>query len=395
MMGGAASTPEAFFAFQVVQLEYELLCRSDDISEKALKLHLESLFVTAQREFGLESPLECSEPACILMKLKRFESEEEAKKFCKQSVIDALAARERSKPKLVDSDYSKGFSGSAADTKAEKDFEKMMRDGGEEDEDAFPILKPPRILYSEQRDALEQAGSWCRELTTSGCYMYCHSLTRNIVSHRPEDYQDDDEAELHTQEGGDVEKDPANGLMSCLINDLPKVLEDLEKNGEERTPLLLDATEGSQCLTFYSMKANLEDVSNLVVPYSISGVKRSDVVEKCRRRLVGAIKSGSSFVLYLGGVHIEHANFKAKLCKKDTFPVEVFQQRGAKLLAPKTKPRYKLILREEDMEEGLGDVIARDGFQVLVVSTLSPYEYEERLQDCIPLGYMLPIYIHN
>ena len=40
-----------------------------------------------------------------------------------------------------------------------------MRDGGEEEEDGFPLLRPPRILFPEQREALLRAGSWCRELT--------------------------------------------------------------------------------------------------------------------------------------------------------------------------------------------------------------------------------------
>lgn len=196
--------------------------------------------------------------------------------------------------------------------------------------------------------------------------MYCHYLTRNIVSLRPDDYEDEAVATTGGDQGEEEVKDPANGLPSCHITDLPKTLEDLAASGGTMTPLILDCTEGSQCLAFYSMKASLEDVSGLVVPYSVSGVKRSDVVEKCRSRLVGAIKSGSTFVLYMGGVNIEHADFKKKLCKKDTFPAEVFQQRGEKLLAPKSKPRYKLILREGDMEEGVGDVFAREGFQVLV-----------------------------
>lgn len=40
-----------------------------------------------------------------------------------------------------------------------------MRDGGEEEEDGFPLLKPPNIRFAAQKDALEQVGGWCRELT--------------------------------------------------------------------------------------------------------------------------------------------------------------------------------------------------------------------------------------
>jgi hypothetical protein len=124
-MGAGVSTPESFFAFQVVKLEYSLLSGSENISENDLQLHLEALFTTAKNEFAFLSPLECSEPSCILIKLKNFDPIGEAKKFCKVTVSECLAAREKSKPQVVESDYSKGFSGSAADTKAEKEFEKM------------------------------------------------------------------------------------------------------------------------------------------------------------------------------------------------------------------------------------------------------------------------------
>lgn len=37
---------------------------------------------------------------------------------------------------------------------------------------------------------------------------------------------------------------------------------------------------------------------------------------------------------------------------------------------------------------------SRDGFRAVVISTLDPYEYEAALADCIPLGYMQPIYVN-
>ena len=39
-------------------------------------------------------------------------------------------------------------------------------------------------------------------------------------------------------------------------------------------------------------------------------------MERCRKKLVAALKTGGTFALYLGGVTIEHADFKTKLCKK-------------------------------------------------------------------------------
>ena len=37
----------------------------------------------------------------------------------------------------------------------------------------------------------------------------------------------------------------------------------------------------------------------------------------------------------------------------------------------------------------------RDGFRLLVISSVDPYKYEELLADSIPLGYMTPIYINH
>ena len=61
-----------------------------------------------------------------------------------------------------------------------------------------------------------------------------------------------------------------------------------------------------------------QDVSCLSIPFGKSGLKREDVMERCRKKLVAALKTGGTFVLYLGGVTIEHADFKTKLCKKVT-----------------------------------------------------------------------------
>mmetsp|Transcript_14330 Transcript_14330/g.21462 ORF Transcript_14330/g.21462 Transcript_14330/m.21462 type:complete len:401 (-) Transcript_14330:46-1248(-) len=399
-MGAGPSTAGSneYFAFNVVKREYELLKTS--LSDSELHTHLEKLFVSAKAECSVTSYLECREPSCILEKIETMSPDDMSN--CRDRILEALNAREKAKgaPK-GEADYSKGFSGTAADTKAEKEFEKMMREsGGECPEESdeytlYPALRPPNILYREQEAALRSAGSWCRFLAASGCYMYCHSLTRAVVSLRPEDYQDEEDKDVTDKAENEADKDPANGLPSCHITELPTFLERLRTEGNKKTPLLLDGTDGSQTLTYYSMKAMLEDVSGLVVPYATSGVKRSDVMERCRSRLVGALKSGSTFVLYLGSITVEHADFKKKLCKKDVFPSELFQESGAKLFAPKSNPRFKLLYRESDMDEGTGDPAAKEEFKFMCVSTLNPYEYQEKLEDSLPLGYMYPVYVHN
>jgi hypothetical protein len=130
-----------------------------------------------------------------------------------------------------------------------------------------------------------------------------------------------------------------------------------------------------------------------MIPFGKSGLKRQDIVERCRKSLVAAMKTGGTFVLYLGNVGIEQADWKKKLCNKENFPVETFTNAGAKLLQPDYNPRYKALYREEDLEAG--QAVVRDGFRVIVISSLSAFEYKEKLEDSIPLGYMHAVYVKS
>ena len=54
----------------------------------------------------------------------------------------------------------------------------------------------------------------------------------------------------------------------------------------------------------------------MTVPFGKSGVKKEAIMERCRGKLVAALKTGSALAFYLGEVGIEHADIKGKLCKK-------------------------------------------------------------------------------
>jgi hypothetical protein len=179
-------------------------------------------------------------------------------------------------------------------------------------------------------------------------------------------------------------------LQVLLLKDLHDEVRNVVLN-MKKTPLILDCSVEQNARTFYSYKAILEDVSCLMIPFGKSGIKRSDIVERCRKSLVLAMKTGGTFVLYLGQVNIEQADWKKKLCHKDSFPSDLFVNSGQKLLQPTSNPRYKALYREADLEQG--QAIVRDGFCVVVITSLSPYEYEGKLEDSIPLGYMHPLYI--
>jgi hypothetical protein len=64
---------------------------------------------------------------------------------------------------------------------------------------------------------------------------------------------------------------------------------------------------------------------------------------------------------------------------------------GGKLMGPSHNPRYKALFREDELEHGVA--VVRDGFCVVVISSLSPYDYEAALGASLPLGYMTPVFI--
>ena len=57
--------------------------------------------------------------------------------------------------------------------------------------------------------------------------------------------------------------------------------------------------------------------------------------------------------------------------------MECMVEAGKKLLSPPFDPRYKKILRAEDIDENDGDTLkCPDGFRSVVISALKPSEYE-------------------
>ena len=137
----------------------------------------------------------------------------------------------------------------------------------------------------------------------------------------------------------------------------------------------------------------MADASPLSIPFAKSGLKRSDAMETYRKVLVGALKAGTTFALYLGDLTQDDANWKKKLCKKDCFPNETMVDAGRKLLSPAFEPRYRLIFREEDLEEGKAVLKNEDSFRTVVISALKPREYEAKLSESLALGYMQAIYV--
>ena len=275
-----------------------------------------------------------------------------------------------------------------------------------------------KAFNAHDKHIINEIGLSLKFLSASGCFMYIHSASKVVTSLRPNNYDEDDDI------GGGIalaneqiarENDPKGGgkcvtdtgaagasagednipedIRICTLAELPAVIDDIITN-QQSTPLILDTSNESNVRTFMEYKHILQDVSALTVPFGKSGVKTSAVMENCRKKLVTALKSGTMFCLYLGDCSIEHVDFKKKLCKKDCFPVDTFTGAGQRLfsIGPEGTPRFHSIYREADLESG--QCVARqDTFRVCVVSSIHPKEFREKLGDCIPTGYMVPVYI--
>jgi hypothetical protein len=189
--------------------------------------------------------------------------------------------------------------------------------------------------------------------------------------------------------GTAVVVDPSNGLSTIAASDLVTEITRIVQS-EEKTPFILDCSKEQIARNFFTYKGIVEDVSALTLPFAKSGLKKTDVLERCRKSLVAAMKSGRVFALYLGDVTIDHICFK-KLCKKDCFPFDVFVNGGLKLLKPESDPKYKLIFHPDELENG--EAVCREGFRFVIISSLNAFDYEKLLEDCIPLGYSSPFYL--
>jgi hypothetical protein len=368
-------------------------CETDEVlifkDDMVLNNRLASVY-SRSIEFS-EAPLSsCTYPPALVYKY--LSSSAEDRKAFDTAVLEAIELREKLNRKAKASekavDYSKSFGGTEMDSKNEKEAAALLRGGKEVAEEQNPLLRQPMIECKYDYWLLRKSGKWGKFMGL-GCYMYINTLTRDILSIKPDDYV---EEEVKTAEAGaeaaSATRDPSNGLPTVDIVDLPDEIDRIVNELKE-TPLIIDTSADQVVRTFFSYKGHLEDVSILTIPFAKSGVKQKDVVERCRKRLVGALKSGQTFALYLGSVTNEHADWKTKLCKKDSFPSETFREAGAALSSKKDK--FKLIYKEDELEHG--EAICRDGFRTIVITSLDPYSYEESLKDSLPLGYMKAIYV--
>lgn len=457
-MGAVASVPPSALqqrAFNIAKNEFERIKERlqeekqlEDyeclpvLNDSLLSRRLLEVYNAALVELELEIT-ECKNPCVLQARMAELSAED--KKAYMHAVVLSVLNREKAnyKPKVV-ADYSKSFSGSAADTKAEKEAAALMKgeggaDTAEADSDTIdppdcdPYLRRPRLTRAvkgagEAEQAAckalsghdahilkELCGLYLKFLAPSGCFMYIHSATKEVVSLRPNSYDEEDDLgggialaneQIAAEQGGGGKADKAGAAAAvaaedeipddvrvCSLQDLPQTIEEII-DVQGKTPLILDVSTEQKVRVFMEYKHRSVDVSALTVPFGKSGLKRTDVMENCRKTLVGALKSGTMFCLYLGDCCIDHADFKKKLCKKDCFPVDIFQLGGKKLFSndPDGNPRFQAIYKEADLDGGKA-VAREDTFRACVVSSLHPRDWYSKLQDCLPTGHLVPVYV--
>ena len=151
----------------------------------------------------MDTPLEeCRIPAVVIHKYIALDLDE--RRQFENKVVDAINAKEKERLKLkqatrheTSADYDKGFGGTEADSKNEKEAAALLRgDTGADgaDGDGNPLLRPPLIDGMWQHRWLKQVGKW-KKFDGADCTMYINVLSRDI-GNRPSDYEDEVEVVL-------------------------------------------------------------------------------------------------------------------------------------------------------------------------------------------------------
>lgn len=165
-----------------------------DLTPDQVQAHIESVYSAAQEEF--ETPLEsCVTPAVIMYKYQHMAPEE--RREYENRVVDAITAKEKERlkrklatKKETSEDFAKGFGGTEADSRAEKEAAALLRGSSAEGEDETdPLLRRPACSSNLLHAWLKKAGRW-KKFPGADCVMYINVLSRDI-GNRPSDYVED------------------------------------------------------------------------------------------------------------------------------------------------------------------------------------------------------------
>mmetsp|Transcript_98142 Transcript_98142/g.280913 ORF Transcript_98142/g.280913 Transcript_98142/m.280913 type:complete len:413 (+) Transcript_98142:204-1442(+) len=362
--------------------------RREVLEELGFKVTLPAAELAAAEEAAAAAAaLEHDEVEAYATRVLAMSEEELAEKA--SEVMTAVEVREKALTKDAPSDkaadYSKSFSGTANDTKVEKDFGKMLAGDDEAEHadahahDTDPALNPLVTSKNcERYDEVRAAGKWLKVLGGAGCYLWCHSLTHETVSMRPEDYEE----EVAEKE----EVDRSYGLYKCKLAD---ILDEIALciDEEKKTPLIVDNSEEEKVRTFFDYKGRVEDISGLGLPLGQQRkkkIKPKIEMERLRQTTVNAIKAGATLVVNMGEMGGD-CNFQGALCKTTVFPVQMFEEGGKKILTPSfPAPRCAKMFKDEDKESG--EVVCKETFQMVLISNLMPSQVRAFPNHSLPVS---------
>lgn len=246
------------YAFRVVKYIYEL----DEISASDfLANEYYQIFNSARLEMKL--PIE--DCKCVGVTICKYKTLDvlQIHNF-HQSVSSAAENRDKNqtnKKSNKSQDYTMLFSGSESDSKNEKEAAEILRgsngdnDVGE-DENVNSFLRKPLYNSIFTLQMLRKCGKWIKFMGGSGCYMYIHVLTKEVLSIKPDDFIEEEEPNLEMQTEN-VAIDPSNGLVKVSMQGLPAMIDKII-NEYRKTPLVIDTSTEQLVRTFYSYKAMLE-----------------------------------------------------------------------------------------------------------------------------------------
>ena len=260
-MGGGLSTVEEQYAFKISKKIYDIT--KNDLSDSNLYVCVNDFFNAAVSEFNLEIQ-NCRNSLVLADKYERLNSEE--KNIFHKNVIDAITRKELIKAKSLKNskaeDYSVSFSGTEADSKNEKEAANILRGNEDNTWNTYnnndePFLIPPIYYNINDYNYVRTIAKWCRFLGHKNCYLYINTLTKEIISIRPENYID----ENINQESNNISKEEQNSNISnglpiielhMLINEVDNIVKNLQK-----TPLIIDGTSEKNVMNFFSYSGQL------------------------------------------------------------------------------------------------------------------------------------------
>jgi len=288
-MGGAIATrfadesttdvgSEDYFAFKVLKAEYErakeILTAAEAEGETACVIDTDDPFyfhrmasIYSDALLEKDNPIEdCKCPSVVIYKYTAMSPAE--RNVFHSAILESAIKKEQNiaKKQAIKNkvqDYSQSFGGTAADTKNEKEAAAILRgedissDQQEEENNLlYPLLAKPYVEHSYDQQQLRRYGRWGKVMGGTGCYLYLHYLTKEVVSLKPDDYIEE-ETKDPLNSIPEVVKDPANGLRRIDLSELQSEVDRIVKEGK-KTPLLIDNSKSGGVRAFYTYKGQLE-----------------------------------------------------------------------------------------------------------------------------------------